>query len=74
MWVTELDPADAVAVAEAIRRLRDAETQLTDYRRALHERLDEATAEVIARYRERPVDALVAFRRPHIGGRSGGPA
>jgi hypothetical protein len=74
MWVTELDPNDTEAVAAAISRLRDAETQLTNYRRALHERLDQATAELIARYRENPVDALVAFRRPHTGGRSGGAA
>jgi hypothetical protein len=74
MWVTELDPNDTAAVAGAIGRLRDAETQLTDYRRALHERLDEATSELIARYRERPAAALVAFQRPHTSGRSGGSA
>jgi hypothetical protein len=74
MWVTELDPNDTAAVAGAISRLREAEVQLTDYRRALHERLDEATAELIARYRANPVDALVAFRSPHTGGRSGGAA
>lgn len=74
MWVTELDPHDTEAVAGAISRLRDAESQLTDYRRALHERLDEATAELIARYHANPVDALVAFSRPHTGGRSGGAA
>ena len=72
MWVTELDPNDTEAVAGAISRLRDAETQLTDYRRALHERLDEATTQLIARYRENPVSALVAFQRPHSGGRAGG--
>ena len=54
MWVTELDPEDTEAVAAAIARLRSAEEQLTDYRRALHERLDEATAELIARYRRDP--------------------
>ena len=74
MWVTELDPNDTAAVAAAVARLRDAEVQLTDYRRALHERLDEATATLIARYRDNPADALVAFRRPHTGGRSGGSA
>jgi hypothetical protein len=73
MWVTELDPHDTEEIAEAIRRLRDAELQLTDYRRALHQRLDDATAELIARYRAEPASALVAFRNPHIGaGRSGG--
>lgn len=72
MWVTELDPNDTDAVAEATRRLRAAENQLTDYRRALHERLDDSTAELIARYRQNPTAALVAFEAPHTGARTGG--
>ena len=72
MWVTELDPNDTAEVAEATKRLREAENQLTDYRRALHERLDDATAELIARYREQPTAALVAFQAPHTGARTGG--
>jgi hypothetical protein len=73
MWVTELDPNDTAGLAEAIDRLCAAEAQLTEYRRALHEQLDAATAELIARYREHPRSALVAFRRPHTGaGRGGG--
>jgi hypothetical protein len=70
MWVAELDPNDTAAVSEAIERLQAAERQLTDYRRALHERIDTATGELIDRYRENPASALVAFSRPHI--RSGG--
>ena len=65
MWVTELDPNDTAAVREAIDRLRAAEARLTDYRRALHARIDEATDELIDRYREAPARALVALRRPH---------
>jgi hypothetical protein len=65
MWVTELDPNDTAAVREAIDRLRAAEGRLTDYRRALHARIDEATDELIDRYREAPSRALVALRRPH---------
>jgi hypothetical protein len=73
MWVTEVDPNDAVAVTEAVQRLRAAESQLTDYRRALHERLDGATTELIVRYRQDPASALVAFATPHNGsGRGGG--
>lgn len=72
MWVTELDPNDHRAVREAIARLRSAEAQLTDYRRALHARLDEATAELIARYKEKPSLALAAFATPHIGATRGG--
>jgi hypothetical protein len=75
MWVTELDPNDTDAIRDAITRLHQAEVQLTDYRRALHERLDEATSELIARYRDSPSSALVAFRTPHSGGpRTGGMA
>ena len=72
MWVTELDPNDTSAVSAAIARLRQAEVQLTDYRRALHERLDEATSELIARYRDNPGSALVAFSAPHPGGGGSG--
>jgi hypothetical protein len=72
MWVTELDPNDSAAIAEAVDRLRAAERQLTDYRRALHEQLDAATAELIARYRTNPTSALVAFRKPHTGASRGG--
>jgi hypothetical protein len=72
MWVTELDPNDKQEVAEAIGRLRSAEHQLTDYRRALHARLDEATSELIARYRDNPTSALSAFSAPHTGSRGGG--
>jgi hypothetical protein len=72
MWVTELDPNDKAAVEEAVSRLRSAETQLTDYRRALHKRLDAATAELIVRYQQDPSRALVAFASPHTGSGKGG--
>lgn len=61
MWATEVDPHDPVAVADALARLRVAESKLTRYRHALHERIDEATAELIVRYRQDPVSALVAL-------------
>lgn len=70
MWVTGIDPNDAGAVADALARLRVAEQQLTDYRRALHERLDVATGELIGRYHDDPSSALVAFSLPHM--RAGG--
>jgi hypothetical protein len=73
MWVTELDPNDHAEVAAAIGRLREAEGQLTDYRRALHKRLDEASAELIVRYHRDPTSALIAFTTPHNGtGRGAG--
>jgi len=58
MWVTEIDPQDDTQVEDALTRLRTAEQQLTSYRRALHERIDEATRELILRYRENPLAAL----------------
>jgi hypothetical protein len=61
MWVTEVDPHDAGAVTDAMERLRAAETQLTAYRRALHQRIDEATGELISRYRDEPSLALGAL-------------
>ncbi len=61
MWATDVDPHDAAHVADAVERLRGAERQLTAYRRALHQRIDEATAELIARYRENPVAALAVI-------------
>lgn len=62
MWVTEVDPRDPEALAAAVERLRTAERQLTSYRNALHQRIDEATSELIVRYRADPKSALVALR------------
>lgn len=61
MWATDVDPRDADEVADAVARLNRAEQQLTAYRRALHQRIDEATAELIARYRENPTAALAVI-------------
>ena len=58
MWVTEIDPHDTDAVNDAMDRLRVAELKLTAYRWALHQRLDEATGELIGRYRQDPSLAL----------------
>lgn len=63
MWVTQVDPDDEQMVAEAVERLRAAERQLADYRSALHARIDEATGELIIRYREDPSSALIALRK-----------
>jgi hypothetical protein len=61
MWATEVDPHDPDQVRDAIDRLTRAEEQLTEYRRALHERIDEATGELILRYRDNPVAALAVI-------------
>lgn len=61
MWVDDVDTDDQAAVEDALTRLRAAERQLTDYRHALHDRIDEATAELIVRYRADPASALAAL-------------
>ena len=58
MWGTHVDPDDAGADEDAVEGLRTAERQLTDYRHALHDRIDEATRELILRYRANPLAAL----------------
>jgi hypothetical protein len=50
-----------------LNRLAAAEAELSAYRRSLHERLDDATSELIARYRDEPALALRAL--PLKGGR-----
>lgn len=62
IWSAELDPGDESARGAALERLSGAEQQLTTYRRALHARIDDATAELIERYRAEPSLALVALR------------
>jgi hypothetical protein len=57
---TAEDPVDDALVV----RLAAAEVELSAYRRALHERLDDATSELIARYREKPALALCALPLP----------
>ncbi|GAB2780105.1 hypothetical protein GCM10027020_37030 [Nocardioides salsibiostraticola] len=51
-------PDDEEGTADALERLAGAEATLTSYRRGLHERIDEATAELIVRYRKEPARAL----------------
>lgn len=55
VWVT---PADESENEAALERLGAAEQTLTRYRHGLHERIDEATAELIVRYRHDPALAL----------------
>lgn len=61
MWATEVDLRDRAQVDNAVVRLTRAEKQLTEYRRALHERIDEATGELILRYRDDPTAALAVI-------------
>ncbi len=57
-WVKEVDPHDKVEAAMAARLLRETETTLTDYRRVLHVRSEEAIGELIVRYHADPSSAL----------------
>lgn len=61
MWVREVDPHDEEQVTGAMSLLREAEVTLTEYRRALHVRIDEATGELITRYRADPASALTVL-------------
>ncbi|HEY0357655.1 MAG TPA: hypothetical protein VGD11_03685 [Mycobacteriales bacterium] len=54
MWERIVPPGDVAAHAELISDLRDAEHTLSEYRHALHRRLDDATGELVARYRANP--------------------
>ena len=49
---------------DLMSRLAAAEVELSAYRRSLHERLDDATSELIARYREEPALSLCALPLP----------
>lgn len=55
VWITPHEAGDIDLVLE---RLQAAEQSLTAYRRRLHDWIDEATAELIVRYREQPTRAL----------------
>ncbi len=61
LWDRQIDPADAVAVADLGSDLEVAERQLSEYRATLHVRLGSATSELIARYRDEPNLCLTAL-------------
>jgi hypothetical protein len=58
VWIV---PVDDAGRTEAVHRLREAGAQLDGYRNALHQRIDESTAELIVRYRRDPASALSAL-------------
>lgn len=64
LWAREADSSDPDSVIELKRDLAFAELQLSAYRAALHRRLEDATGELIARYREEPRLALTALPVP----------
>ena len=64
LWDRRVGEHDAAGRAEFERDLRDAETQLSAYRAALHKRISDATNELIARYRDTPALCLTALPLP----------
>jgi hypothetical protein len=62
LWSVRADVDDPDSVAVTVDRLRTLEEELTAYRRALHARLDDATAHLIDRYRQDPRAALDLIR------------
>jgi hypothetical protein len=61
VWLAEPVPGDGRRNALLVAALADAELRLAAYRDALAGRLEAATAELIARYREDPAACLVAL-------------
>lgn len=60
LWATETEAVHGTD-SDMVSRLSAAEHQLSAYRRGLHRRLDAATGELIARYRDEPMLALGAL-------------
>ena len=60
-----VDSRDAEAGSDFLAALQAAERDLSTIRREIHQRLDKATAQLIARYRQDPTLALTAL--PDIG-------
>ncbi len=65
LWTRVVDTRDTEAVAGFVEELRAVETDISALRREIHQRLDEATGQLIARYRQDPTLALTAL--PDIG-------
>jgi hypothetical protein len=65
LWTRLVDTSDDEGVEAFLDELRNAEARLSAMRREIHRRLDEATSQLIARYRQDPTLALSAL--PDIG-------
>jgi hypothetical protein len=65
LWTRLVDTSDAASVESFVAELQEAEQTLSGMRREIHHRLDEATGQLIARYRQDPTQALTAL--PDIG-------
>lgn len=61
LWTHPVDLKDVAGTARLVKELTAVEVVLSDYRRQLHERVDAATAELIARYKSEPSLSLSLF-------------
>ena len=64
LWDRCPAPADRAGLARLAHDLEQAERELSDYRTAVHRRLDAATTELIARYCEDPAQCMAALPQP----------
>lgn len=64
LWDKHLRPDDPAYNAELIEELTEAEGQLSNYRTALHLRIQASTNELIARYRADPAQCLSVLPLP----------
>ena len=64
LWERRVPDGDAAGLAEFEAALEAAERQLSEYRSALHRRLADVTAQLIARYRDEPALCLTALPLP----------
>jgi hypothetical protein len=61
LWSEEPAPEDRQHAARLAADLAEAEASLNQYRASVHSRLDETTAELVARYAEDPTACFVAL-------------
>jgi len=54
LWAQDADPSNPVEVAEALTALDDATGRVTEYRGQILLRIDAATTELVARYKDDP--------------------
>jgi hypothetical protein len=54
VWARDADPTDPQDVAEVLAALDEAAARVTAYRGQIHKRIDEATIELVSRYKNDP--------------------
>jgi hypothetical protein len=54
VWARDADPTDPQDMAEVLAALDEAAARVTAYRGQIHKRIDEATSELVSRYKNDP--------------------